>query len=102
VKFTANGLRPLVGVAVKAATGKNAPVPITGLELAPSLPLVKMTALLKLVALVGTNRTTTLVEPNPARLKGVPDRIVNPLPALTEAVPLLSTAPPRFVTTKVA
>src|SRR5712675_3053865 len=71
-KLTINGLAPLVGAPVKPATGTSAPTPVTGLVLAPSFPAVKITALLKAAALVGANRTTTLVEANPGRLNDEP------------------------------
>ena len=65
------------------------------------MPVVKITTLLKLPALPGAKRTTRLVEPNPDRLNGVPERIVKG-PPLTVAVPLLNAAPPRFVTVKLS
>src|SRR5882672_839437 len=101
VKVTVSGLTPLVGLAVKLAAGTTAPMPVTGLVLLPALPLVTVTALLKLAALVGANRTTRLVELKPGKLNGVPDKILNG-PLVTVAVPLLSGAPPEFVITKLA
>src|SRR5882724_3597146 len=101
VKATVSGLRPLVGVLVKAAVGTIAPVPITGLVLLPAAAVVKTTALLKLEALLGLKRTRTLVEAKPGRLKDVPDGRLNG-PPVTEAVPLLRGAAPRFVTMKLA
>ena len=97
VKVTVNGLTPLVGLPVKEATGAIAPVPVTGLVLPPALLLLKVTRLVKLAVLAGAKLTTTLVQPNPARLNAVPETIVNG-PVLTEAEALLKTAPPRFVT----
>src|SRR6266581_1966235 len=111
VKLTVSGLRPLVGLPLKLATGTAAPVPVRALVLLPpllvlitttllklaALPalLVKTTTLLKLATLVGAKRTTTLVAPKPARLKGVPERIVNPgEPGLIVAKPLVRDAPP--------
>src|SRR6266702_3089566 len=87
VKETVSGLTPLVGLAVKLATGTIAPVP--------------RTTLVKLPAVAGAKRTTRLVEPNPDRLKGVPETILKG-PALIVATPLVSAAPPRLVTTKLA
>src|SRR6266851_2592970 len=45
--------------------------------------------------------TVRLVEPKPARLKGVPETIVKG-PPLIVATPLLSDAPPWLVSTKLA
>src|SRR6266436_1403219 len=81
VKVTVSGLTPLVGLAVKLAAGTTAPTPVTGLLLLPALPLVKVTTLVKLAALEGVKRITKLVEPEPGRLKGVPERIVNGPPS---------------------
>ncbi len=101
VKETVSGLRPTVGMELKGATGTNAPVPVTGFVLLPSSPLVKTTRLAKLAALVGAKPTTTLVEPKPAKLNGVPDKTVKG-PALMETTPLLRAAPPTLATVKVA
>src|SRR5678816_3401193 len=92
-KATVKGFKPLVVSAVKLARGSNAPTPWSPFVLLPSLPLTKTTALLNEPALGGLKRTTRLVEPKPARLKGVPERMVNG-PPVTEAVPLLRAAPP--------
>ena len=100
VKETVSGLTPLVGLAVKLAAGTIAPIPRTALVEPPPL-LLKTTTLLKLPALAGAKRTTRLVEPKPARLKGVPETILKG-PALIVATPLVSAAPPRLVTTKLA
>src|SRR5438552_2790349 len=100
VKETVSGLTPLVGTPLKLAVGTSAPLPRTALVELPPL-LVKTTTLLKLPALVGANRTTRFVEPNPAKLKGVPDTILKD-PALSVATPLVSAAPPRLVTTRLA
>src|SRR5438552_1054620 len=97
VKLTVSGITPLVGPAVKRANGTIAPTPANGLVLLPSLLVVKTITLLKLAALVGAKRTSTLVEPKPIRLNGVPERIEKG-PPLTEAVPLLKAAKPRLVT----
>src|SRR2546428_213586 len=72
VKETVSGLTPLVGRPLKLAVGTSAPLPRTALVELPPL-LVKTTTLLKLPAVAGAKRTGRLVEPNPARLKGVPD-----------------------------
>ena len=101
VKVTVSGLTPLVGLAVKVAAGTVAPVPVTALELLPALEVLKITWLLKLMALVGAKRTTRLVEPNPGRLKGVPERIVKGPPSRV-AVPLLKLPLPRLVIVKLA
>src|SRR5260221_6643991 len=63
VKLTVSGQAPFVGVAVKLAAGTAAPTPVTGFVLLPSLPVVKITTLLKFAALAGLNRTMTFVEP---------------------------------------
>ncbi len=99
VKLTVSGLRPLVGLPLKLAIGTTAPVPVSPLVLLPALLLLTTTTLLKLAALVGANRTTRLVEPKPARLKGVPERMLKG-PPLIVARPLLSDAPPWLVITK--
>src|SRR6266699_1442518 len=100
VKETVSGLTPPVGLAVKLAAGTIAPIPRTALVEPPPL-LLKTTTLLKLPAVAGAKRTTRLVEPKPARLKGVPDRMLKE-PALIVATPLVSAAPPRLVTIKLA
>src|SRR5260370_6281126 len=101
VKVTLSGLRPVVGLPVKFAVGPSAPVPVRVLVLLPPLPVVKTSLFVKLAAFVGAKRTTRLVPPKPGKAKGVPETIVNG-PPLTVATPLLSAAPPRFVTTKLA
>src|SRR6266478_600409 len=101
VKVTVSGLTPLVGLAVKVATGTLAPVPVTALVLFPALEVIKITRLLKLMALFGAKSTTRLVEPNPGRLKGVPERIVKGPPSRA-AVPLLKVPLPRLVRVKLA
>ena len=100
-KVTSSGHAPLVGLAVKFATGATAPLPVTEFVLLPSFAVVNRTTLLKLAALVGAKRTTTLVALNPPRLNGVPDRIVNGPPEI-DAVPLVRGELPRLVTTKAA
>src|ERR1051325_3096481 len=97
VKSTLSVLRPVVGVPLKAATGSEAPTPVTALVLLPPL-LVKLTALLKLPALPGAKRTTTLVTPKPPRLNGVPETRVKG-PPLILATPLLIAVDPWFVRT---
>src|SRR6266849_4140422 len=101
LKETLSGLRPVVGLPVKSAVGASAPVPVRVLVLLPPLPVVKTSLFVKLAALVGAKRTTRLVPPKPGKAKGVPDTIVNG-PPLTVATPLVSAAPPRLVTTKLA
>src|SRR6266446_6883551 len=97
---TVNGFRPLVGLSVKAACGSEAPVPVRTLVLLPPL-LVKVSALVKLAALVGVKLTTRLVETKPARLNEATETIAKG-PSLTETAPLVMGAPPRLVTTKLA
>src|SRR6266704_1939688 len=98
-KLTVSGLRPLVGLPLKLAAGATAPVPVSALVLLPALLLLTTTTLLKLAALPGAKRTTRLVEPKPARLKGVPETMLKG-PPLMVARPLLSDAPPWLVITK--
>src|SRR3989449_807774 len=101
VKLTVSGLSPLVGLPLKLAAGATAPVPVSALVLLPALLLLTTTTLLKVAALPGAKLTTRLVEPKPARLKGVPETIVKG-PPLIVARPLLSAAPPWLVITKLA
>src|SRR6266481_9928079 len=101
VKLTVSGLSPLVGLPLKLAVGATAPVPVRALVLLPSLAVLTTTTLLKVAALPGTKLTTRLVEPKPARLKGVPETIVKG-PPLMVARPLLSAVPPWLVSTKLA
>src|SRR5437867_2252836 len=101
VKLTVSGLRPLVGLPLKPAAGATAPVPASELVLLPALLPLITTTLLKVAALVGAKRTTTLVEPKPAKVNGVPERIVKG-PPLIVARPLLNDAPPWLVITKLA
>src|SRR2546425_842872 len=101
VKLTVSGLSPLVGLPLKLAAGATAPVPVSALVLLPALLLLTTTTLLKVAALPGAKLTTRLVERKPARLKGVPERMVNG-PPLMVAKPLLSDAPPWLVSTKLA
>ena len=100
VKVTVNGLTPRTGLPTKLAAGTSAPVPVKLLVLLPALPLVMVTTLLKLAALLGAKRITRFVEPKPGKLKGVPEMMVN-VPALMFAKPLERIAPPRLVNTKV-
>ena len=97
VKVTFSDAAPLVGLAVKPATGAMAPVPVIAFVDVPPL-LTKTTASVKLPALDGVKLTPTFVEPKPATLKGLPDAIAN-VAVLTVAVPV-KVVPPRFVTTK--
>src|SRR5262245_33250281 len=101
VNVTVKGLKPLVGEAVNAAEGTIAPIPISELVLLPPLLVVTTTTLLKAPGLRGAKLTTRLVAPKPGRSKGVPERIANG-PLSTVTMPLLSGAPPRFVTVKLA
>src|SRR6266699_451276 len=76
---------------------------VSGLRPLPPLLLLTTTTLLKLAALSGAKLTTRLVEPNPERLKGVPETTVNPDESgLIVARPLLRAAPPWLVITKLA
>src|SRR5436309_3728673 len=103
VKLTVSGLRPLVGLAVKAAAGTIAAAPITGLMTLIPVSVLKTTALLKLPAALGANSITRFVEPNPAKAKELLERMANPgEPAARTAVPLVSEALPRLVRTKLA
>src|SRR6266567_6584713 len=103
VKLTVSGLTPLVGLPLKPAAGATAPVPVSALVLLPALAVLTTTTLLKVAALPGAKLTTRLVEPKPGRLKGVPETMVNPgEPGLIVAKPLLSSAPPWLVITKLA
>src|SRR5258706_16234186 len=79
--------------------GTGAPRQVRRLVVLPS-SLQMTTALLKLPELVGAKLTNRFVEPKPARLKGVPDKRVNG--PLVLATPLLRTAPPWLVRTRVA
>src|SRR3989442_8605671 len=101
LKLTVSGLRPLVGLPLKLAAGATAPVPVSALVLLPALLLLTTTTLLKAAALPGAKLTTSLVEQNPARRRGVPETIVKG-PPLIVARPLLSAAPPWLVITKLA
>src|SRR5229473_4063185 len=101
VKLTVSGLSPLVGLPLKLAPGATAPAPVSALVLLPALLVLATTTLLKVAALPGAKLTTRLVEPKPARLKGVPETIVKG-PPLIVARPLLSDAPPWLVSTKLA
>src|SRR5207247_108859 len=99
VKLTVSGQKPLVGLALKRASGTKAPLPMSVLVLLPALPVVKTTTLLKGVASVGAKLTTTLVEPEPARLKGAPDKMAKG-PPLTDATPPVRGSWPRLVARK--
>src|SRR6266567_7865317 len=100
-KLTVNGLSPLVGLPLKLAAGATAPVPVSALVLPPPLLVLITTTLLKLPVLPGAKVTTRLVEPKPARLKGVPETMVKG-PPLMLAEPLVSATAPRLVITKLA
>jgi len=104
VNVTSSGHAPLVGFTVNEAPGTAAAVPMMELMLEPSLALAKITTLLNVPALPGAKRTTTFVEPSPARLKEEPERIVKAdgPPAPTLAVALLKARLPAFVTVKLA
>ena len=101
VNVTVKGFSPIVGLAKKLATGIIAPVPITELTLPPSFPVVMTTTLLKLAATPGAKLTTRFVEPNPGRLKGVPETTAKPLPVIV-ALPLVKGAPPRLLRVKLS
>jgi hypothetical protein len=63
------------------------PVPVTTRDWV-SPPAVKVTLLLAAVVLVGVNRTVTVaVAPEPTRVKGLPETILNGAP--TDAVPVM-------------
>src|SRR5882724_7980558 len=101
VKLTVSGLRPLLGLPLKLAAGATAPVPVSALVLLPPLLVLITTTLLKLAALPGAKLTTRLVEPKPARLKGVPATMVKG-PPLMLTKPLVSATAPRLVSTRLA
>src|SRR6266568_215219 len=93
VKLTVSGLRPLVGLPLKLATGTNAPVPVRALVLLPSLSVLNTTTLLKVAALLGAKLTSTFVEPKAAKVNGVPETIVKG-PPLIVTRPLVRATPP--------
>jgi hypothetical protein len=97
VNVTVNGAGPLVGVAVKLATGTIAPVPVTVLVELPPLAVVKVTVLVNPPALDGANRTTTFVEPPAGMLKELPEMALNG-PPVAVATPLLTAVPPLLLT----
>ena len=99
VKFTVKGTEPLVWPALNSAWGKVAPAPRTGLVTLPPLLVLNTRLLLEATSLIGANRTTTLVVPNPATVKLLPDTTLKG--GLTLTVPPVTCAPPRFVTTNV-
>ena len=101
VKLTVSGLRPVVGVPAKAATGTNAPMPVTALVLLPALLLENTTALLKNPALLGVNCTVIFVDPKPGRLNAVGETMEKG-PLVTLIVPLSKGPPPRLVRVKAA
>src|ERR1051326_606752 len=101
VKFTVSGLRPMLGVPLKFAAGRRAPVPATGLVLLPPL-LVIVTTLVKAPSLVGLKRIMRLVAPKPGRVKGVPEEMVKGPPPPIAANPLEIAAAPRFVAIKLS
>src|SRR5437870_2612379 len=100
VNVTANGTAPLVGVALKPASGTIAPMPFTALVELPPLAVVKMTLLVKPPAVSGLNCTVTLVVPPADTLNVPPDRIV--YGAATVVVPLLTAVPPLLLTVNTA
>src|SRR5260370_26407839 len=101
VRLAVRGLSPLRGRPLKLATRAPAPVPASALVRLPPLPVLTTTTLLKLAALVGAKRTTRLVEPKPARLKGVPETMVKG-PPLMLARPLVRAVAPWLVSAKLA
>src|SRR5438477_8882302 len=77
---TLSGALPLVGLAVKAAAGPAAAVPMSALVLFPPLLANAMT-LLKLPPEPGANFTVRFVELNAGMVKEAPETTVNgPLP----------------------
>src|SRR5258707_6317643 len=101
LKLTASGQKPLVGSALKPASGTKAPLPLTALVLLPALPVAMTTTLLKGLASVGAKLTIMFVEPDPARLKDAPERMVNG-PTSMEALPAVKASWPALVATKLA
>lgn len=75
------------------------PVPLTAFVTFPPFAVVNRTLLLMLPAPLGVNRTSTLVVPKLATVNGLPDTMLNG--GLTAALPPVTGAPPKFVTTKV-
>src|ERR1051325_3391845 len=97
-----SGTEPVVDpVALNAATGTNAPVPVRALVLAPSLAEAKVTVLLNDDGLSGAKFMSRFVEPNPGMLNTELEMIVKG-PPFSVAVPFVSVAPPRFVRMKLA
>ena len=100
VKVTVKGLRPLVGVALKAAMGMTAPMPVTMLVLLPKAER-KRTTLLKLPALGGVNWMVVTSVPNPGKPNSDEDRLLNG-PALIATTPLSKGEPPWLKRVKLA
>src|ERR1051325_8138277 len=99
VKLIVNGLTPPVGLAVKFASGKRPPVPLTRPIRLPPLLALKTIELVKLPALVGLKLTITLVELNPPKAKLVTDSMPKgPPTTLTDT--LVIGPPPELVATK--
>src|SRR5215831_4287199 len=100
VKVTSRDHAPLVGLAVKAAAGTCAPMPVTELVGSGPLLVTKVRRLLKVPVLVGLKFTRTLAEPWPGRAKLEADR-TRKGPGLMLTATLVMTTLPTFVATKV-
>src|SRR6266446_6268926 len=71
--------------------------------LPPSLPVLKVTRLLKAAAPVGAKVTTTLVQPKPGIVAGPADKkLKGELPMANCQLAMDNAAPPRLVRTKLA
>ena len=101
VNVTASGTAPLVGLPRNNATSGIAPAPLIELVEPPPLAVAKTTLFVKLPTVTGANWAVTLVEPKPGRVKLAPETMANG-PPLTATVPLVTTALPVLVTTKLA
>src|SRR5215467_508615 len=95
VKVTARDHAPLMGLAVKAAAGTCAPMPVRELVRLGPLLVRKVRRLLKLPVLVGVKLTRTLVELWPGRVKTAGDRRLKG-PARMLTATLVTTTLPRF------
>src|SRR6266852_9340763 len=74
VNVTVKGFGPEIGLALKAACGSDAPMPIRLFVLLPALAVAKTTVLVKVAALVGVKANSKFVTPKPGKLNGVPER----------------------------
>ena len=99
VKVTPKDHDPLRGLAVNAAAGTCAPMPVTEFVRLGPLLVRKVRRLLKLPVLVGVKLTRTLVELWPGRVKAAGEsRLKGPAPILRTT--LVTTTLPTFLATK--